>query len=548
MLTAEFHASMNSGFMPHGYCFLWTPTLLWTYVLADTLIAASYYSIPFTLWYFVRKRKDLPLRWVFSLFGLFVLACGTTHLIAVTNIWHANYWTDAGVKALTALISVISAVVLWRIIPRALSIPSRTDLEQMNHTLRAEVSRRIQVENELLQAKQQLEARVAERTQDLVLANQDLKRANRALETISLCNETLIHAVDETQLVQEMCQIIIENAGHAFVWIGYKESDAEQSVKPIAHAGNDRLYVERDPVSWGDTERGNGPSGMAIKTQRPALIKNTLTDPRYALWRTHAQQLDYRSVLALPLASFHQVIGVMTIYSRQEDGFTDVEIELLDQLSKDLAFGIVSLRTRLLQEQSSERLMESLEGTISAMSATMEMRDRYTSGHQQRVAEISRSIAEELGLTANEIHGIYLAAQIHDIGKIHIPAEILTKPGRLNELEYSLVKTHPQNGFDVLKNIKFPWPIARMVHQHHERPDGLGYPLGLKNQEICLGAKIIAVADVLEAMASHRPYRPAMGLEAALKEIRSHSGTQFDPLVVAACLQLFQEKGYNIPT
>ncbi len=547
MLTPALHDTLTSGFMPHGYCFLWTPSLLWTYVVSDTLIAASYYSIPFTLWYVVRKRKDLPLRWVFSLFGVFVLACGSTHLIAITNIWQANYWTDASVKALTALVSVLSAVVLWRIIPYVLSIPSRTDLEQMNQQLRAEVARRTQVESELLVANQQLEERIVERTQALVLSNQDLQRVNRALETISICNESLIHAVDETQLLREMCQIIIEKAGYQFVWVGYKELDEAKTIKPITHAGNECHYVVA-PVSWAEDERGRGPSGTAINTRRPALIKNALTDPGYALWRAHAHQQGYRSVLALPLVSFQQIIGVMTIYSRQEDGFSATEIELLDQLSKDLAFGIVSLRTRQLQEQSSERLLESLEGTISAMSATMEMRDRYTSGHQQRVAEISRTIAEAMGLSSDEIHGIYLAAQIHDVGKIHIPAEILTKPGRLNELEYSLVKTHPQNGFDVLKNIKFPWPIARMVHQHHERLDGSGYPLGLKNQEICLGAKIIAVADVLEAMASHRPYRPALGLDAALEEISRHSGTHFDPAVVKACLQLFQERGYQVPT
>ncbi len=548
MLAPEIHGTMTSGFMPHGYCFLWTPSLLWTYVASDTLIAASYYSIPFTLWYFVRKRKDLPLRWVFSLFGAFVLACGSTHLLAVFNIWQADYWADASMKALTAVISAISAVVLWRIMPYALSIPTRTDLEQMNQKLRKEVARRIEVENELVLANRLLEERVSERTLELVRSNHDLKRVNRALETISVCNETLIHATDETQLLRDMCQIIIQNAGYQFAWVGYKALDEAKSIRPMAHAGNESLYVERDPVSWGDDERGRGPSGMAIRTQRPAVIKNTLTDPAYALWRIHAQQLGYLSVLALPLVSFHQVLGVMTIYSRQEDDFSETEIDLLDQLSKDLAFGIVSLRTRLLQEQSSERLLESLEGTISAMSATMEMRDRYTSGHQQRVAGISRTIAEEMGLTADEIHGIYLAAQIHDIGKIHIPAEILTKPGRLSELEYSLVKTHPQIGFDILKNIKFPWPIARMIHQHHERLDGSGYPLGLKNQEICFGAKIIAVADVLEAMYSHRPYRPALGLDAALEEIRQYSGIRYEPAVVEACLRLFRERGYNIPT
>lgn len=190
---------------------------------------------------------------------------------------------------------------------------------------------------------------------------------------------------------------------------------------------------------------------------------------------------------------------------------------------------------------SLDKLHRSIEGVVESMALTVEMKDPYTAGHQRRVSQLACAIAREMGLSDNRIDGIRLASLVHDIGKIYVPAEILSKPGRINEIEFSLIKTHPTVGYDVLKSIEFPWPIAQMVVQHHERINGAGYPFGLKSEDILLEAKIISVADVVEAMSSHRPYRPALGIEEALAEIRNNSGFCYEPDVVEACLRVFDE-------
>ncbi len=195
--------------------------------------------------------------------------------------------------------------------------------------------------------------------------------------------------------------------------------------------------------------------------------------------------------------------------------------------------------------ESGEKLLRSLEETVRSMAALVELRDPYTAGHQRRVADLSVAIARELGMSEDEIHGIYLAAIIHDLGKIQVPVEILVKPGELEEAEHKLIREHSRVAYDILKDIAFPWPIAAMVYQHHEREDGSGYPQGLKSAETLLGAKILAVADIVESMSSHRPYRPAQGIEAALAEIERGRGVQYDVAVVDACLKLFREQGYQ---
>lgn len=195
---------------------------------------------------------------------------------------------------------------------------------------------------------------------------------------------------------------------------------------------------------------------------------------------------------------------------------------------------------------SLEKLRKAMDQTIQAMSFTVEIRDAYTASHQRRVAELATAIAEEMGLSKEQIEGIRLAAAIHDIGKISTPAEILNKAGRLTEIEFSIIKSHPQVGFEILKKIEFPWPIAKIVLQHHERLDGSGYPMGLRKDESMLEARILSVADVVEAMSSHRPYRPALGLEEALKEITQKKGILYDPGVVNSCLKLFQKGRLNL--
>lgn len=196
-------------------------------------------------------------------------------------------------------------------------------------------------------------------------------------------------------------------------------------------------------------------------------------------------------------------------------------------------------------EQTLGNLKNAMGATIQAIAHVVEMRDPYTAGHQTRVAALAYSIADHMGLPPHMIEGIAMAGLIHDIGKISVPAEILSKPGKLTQKEFELIKDHPQTGHDILKDVEFPWPIARIIGQHHERLNGTGYPLGLKGEETLLEAKIIGVSDVVEAIASHRPYRPARGIEAALEEIEQNKAILYDPDVVAACLWLFREKGYN---
>jgi PAS domain S-box-containing protein len=198
------------------------------------------------------------------------------------------------------------------------------------------------------------------------------------------------------------------------------------------------------------------------------------------------------------------------------------------------------------KKQSVERLRGTLEGTVRAIASIVETRDPYTAGHQRRVSDLARAIAEEMGLSEERVEGLHVAATIHDIGKISVPAEMLTKPTRLTKIEFSLIQTHVQAGYDILKDIVFPWPVARMVVEHHERMNGTGYPNALKGDNILLESRIMAVADVVEAMASHRPYRASLGIEPALEEIEKNRGILYDAEAVDACLILFKQKGYKL--
>jgi PAS domain S-box-containing protein len=198
------------------------------------------------------------------------------------------------------------------------------------------------------------------------------------------------------------------------------------------------------------------------------------------------------------------------------------------------------------RKQTIERMRKALGATVHAIAVTVETRDPYTAGHQRRVAELARAFATEMNLPIDQIDGIRMAAAIHDLGKISVPAEILSKPTKLTNLEFSLIKTHAQSGYDILKDIEFPWPIAKMVLEHHERMNGSGYPNGLTGDNILMESRILAVADVVESMASHRPYRSALGIDKALEEIEKNRGTLYDNAVADACLRLFREKGYQL--
>jgi len=197
-------------------------------------------------------------------------------------------------------------------------------------------------------------------------------------------------------------------------------------------------------------------------------------------------------------------------------------------------------------QQALDNIRKAIRTTIQVMVAALEMRDPYTAGHQSRCADLARVIATEMGLDQDKIEGIRMAGIIHDIGKLSIPAEILSKPTKLTNIEFSLIKEHSRIGYEMLKDVESPWPLAEIVYQHHERMNGIGYPKNLKGDEILMESRILAVADVVEAMASHRPYRPALGIEAALEEIEKNKGILYDNTVANTCLRLFRDKGYQL--
>jgi putative two-component system response regulator len=254
---------------------------------------------------------------------------------------------------------------------------------------------------------------------------------------------------------------------------------------------------------------------------------------------------------------------IMTAYAA-EYSFTDIiKAGAADFIAKPFSMGELKAKIERIERErqtlrqlreSNEQLkqaytqMEStLEETIHALASALEMRDPYTAGHQRRVADLACAIARELGLSGTLINTIKLAGLIHDVGKISVPSEILSKPTKLKEMEMNIIKEHVAAGFDILKEIRFPWPIAQIVNQHHERMDGSGYPQGLSGKDILLEARILAVADVVEAMGSHRPYRPALGTEKAFEELSRNRGLLYDSEVVDACLKLFLEKRYDLP-
>ena len=226
--------------------------------------------------------------------------------------------------------------------------------------------------------------------------------------------------------------------------------------------------------------------------------------------------------------------------------------ELIVKDGQVIGFQAVS-RDVTERKNSEKKLQDTLNSlrkavgtTIQVISSTVEARDPYTSGHQVRSADLGRAIAAEMGLPQETIDGIRMAGSIHDLGKISIPAEILSKPTKLSEIEFSLIKEHARRGYEMLKDVESPWPLAQIVHQHHERLDGSGYPRSLKGEDILIEARILAVADTVEAMASHRPYRPGLGIDAALNEIEKNRGLYYDAAAADACLRLFREKNYRL--
>jgi len=248
--------------------------------------------------------------------------------------------------------------------------------------------------------------------------------------------------------------------------------------------------------------------------------------------------------LLLPLNNESQLAGILLI-GRKFSGehYSNEDRRLLQTISHEVAASIENARVYESMQTKHGQLLEAMDGVIHAMSLVVETRDPYTAGHQRRVADLACAIGEEMGLSEWQIKGIYITGLLHDVGKLVVPAEILTKPGKLNHSEFSIIQSHPQVGYSILERIEFPWPVRQAILQHHERLDGSGYPEGVSGEHIILEARILGVADVVEAMSSHRPYRPSLGLDNALEEISRGRNVLYDPSVVDACLKLLQKAG-----
>ncbi len=377
----------------------------------------------------------------------------------------------------------------------------------------------------------------------------ELIRAKRALKTLSSCHKAMVRSLNKDELLRDICRIIVEEGGYSMAWVGLAVDNGEKGVELLAKAGNTDGFFEN--FNWHSD--GHCPESFAIRTGKPYVVRDILSSPEIMLWRGEALKQGFSSVVSLPLRSNGHPFGTLSIYSDEVDVFNDQEVDLLKRLADNLVYGVSAIHTHKKlnwaeeeAKKSFEKLKKAFGAIIQVLEKTVEIRDPYTAGHQRRVSDLAQNIAREMGLTRDRIDGIKITGIIHDIGKIQIPAEILSKPRALTGIEFNLVKTHPQVGADILRAIDFPWPVAEIVLQHHERINGSGYPQGLYKKDILLEARIIGVADVVEAMASHRPYRPALGIDEALKEISNNRGILYDCDVVDACLKLFREKNYKL--
>jgi putative nucleotidyltransferase with HDIG domain len=273
---------------------------------------------------------------------------------------------------------------------------------------------------------------------------------------------------------------------------------------------------------------------LKVYPDTAAIMVSAIGDPLLAESMLQLGVYDY---IIKPMDRNGILISVANAFRRRE-------LEIANRSYRRNLEQMVDERTDSLQ-RSMKKLENAMNGIVRAIAHTVETRDPYTAGHQRRVADLAAAIAEAVGFEQDKVEAVRVAAIIHDLGKISVPAEILSKPSRLTVNEFNLIKEHPQVGYDILKDIEFPWEIATMVYQHHEKLDGSGYPLGLCGDAILPESRVLTVADVVEAMASHRPYRPGLGIDMALEEIEKNKGTLYDPDVVAACCALFREKRFS---
>lgn len=356
-----------------------------------------------------------------------------------------------------------------------------------------------------------------------------------------------IQAQNEAEFLAASCAGITAQGRYPLAWIGLAADDEQKRVTVAASAGTARHYLDGMEFSWGDNPHGHGPTGQAIRSGKTQLNNQASYNPAFAPWKARAAGYGLAASISVPLTLDGRVVGALMVYSREVNAFGATEVRLFEQLAQYLELALSGFRTRealqaeaALRATAAAKLEQILEQAIETLSETLAERDPYTVGHQLEVAEISLKIARHMGLSEERCHALRLAAVVHDVGKIRIPIELLTKPTVLRPQEMAVLRQHVQATIDILGKIDWPWPLKEIAGQHHERLDGSGYPAGLKGDEIMLESRILAVADTIESMSASRPYRPAKGLPAALAEIAAHQGTKYDAEVVQAALAVMR--------
>lgn len=349
----------------------------------------------------------------------------------------------------------------------------------------------------------------------------------------------LARSDNEDALLREVCEAAVMAGGYLLAWYGRVLTNGHFELASVSSAGPEQVYLEEFTLTWGRGVTTHSPGGMAVDSGGPVFTEDILTDERYAPWRERAIEFGIRSLVSIPVFVRERLDGVLNIYSAEIGAFDTTATAILSTLCQQVGVGLERLRTAV-------RVNDALEGTIRVLTRSLEARDPYTAGHQAGVAALAEHMAIRLGLDDREVQGVRLAALVHDIGKIGVPTELLLKPGVLRETEMQLIRDHAAIGQEVLSDVDFPWPIARIVGEHHERLDGSGYPHGLSGDQILLASKIIAVADVAEAMGRRRPYRDGAGHLATIAFLQSERGRLFDSECIDACVAILEDGTFTI--
>jgi putative nucleotidyltransferase with HDIG domain len=430
----------------------------------------------------------------------------------------SRYWRQATILGLAVLL-VLSAAWYVLLLNRILQ-KKKLEVDRLNITL---------------------ESKVAERTEEIETLLEQQLYLKGILQTVADINKLLITTPNLEVLLKKSCERFVQHGHYGFSWIGLLE---DKNFQKIYSSDDFEKYLAPPPypVNVPELPFYQSPTARCIR-EDSTVISDHHQDQDLTPWRNQAEIKGFRSAIALPLRARQSTepLGALTVYTWLREGFEQEEIAMLEELAGDLGFAIDSFRHREEIARLTFERTANYEETIFTFVNMIEQRDTYTAGHTERVARYSQKIAKAMGASVQDITKLYKAASLHDIGKIATPDSVLLKPGKLNSLDYDLIKLHVTAGYEILSNIEMYKDLAEIILHHHERHDGQGYPDGLRGDEIPFLSRILTVADAFDAMTTNRIYKPRKQIAEALAEIESLSGSQFHPEVVAAAIKALKE-------